>query len=218
MRALVIFDWDGTLMDSMPRIVASMQAAARDMGLEVPEETRVHGVVGLGLPEAIASLFPGIEQDALERLRQYYARHYIEGERVPSRLFPGAAEMLDGLRARGVGMAVATGKSRRGLERVWRHSGLGRYFVTSRCSDESISKPDPAMVTAILRETRVAPEQALVVGDTTFDMEMARRADVARVGVTWGAHEPELLMNHSPLALVDEMHELMEFLHEQWRP
>ena len=218
MRGLVIFDWDGTLMDSMGRIVVSMQAAARDMELQVPEEAQVRGVVGLGLPEAIATLFPGIEPDALECLRQYYARHYIEGEREPSRLFPGAAEMLDGLRERGMGMAVATGKSRRGLERVWRHSGLGRYFVTSRCSDESISKPDPAMVTAILRETRMPADRALVVGDTTFDLEMAQRAGVARIGVTWGAHEAAQLMHHGPLAVVDEMQELMQLLHEQWRP
>ncbi len=207
-RELIIFDWDGTLMDSTERIVECMTGAAVDAGLRPCPPEAMRGIIGLGLPEAIRTLWPGIGEGQLERVRGCYSRRFVEAEREPCSLFPGIAEMLAMLQAQQTRMAVATGKSRRGLERIWRQSGLGEYFVASRCSDESGSKPHPAMVEEILHETGVARDRALVVGDTTFDLEMARRARVEAVGVTWGAHPRHRLLEQEPLALVDEVHEL----------
>ncbi|HAB06458.1 MAG TPA: HAD family hydrolase, partial [Alcanivorax sp.] len=171
---LVIFDWDGTVMDSTGRIIACMHQAGADLCLPVLEDDAVREIIGLGLPEALRTLYPGIGDRDLERMRERYAVHFVAAEASPSRLHPGARETLAALRAAGLRLAVATGKSRKGLDRVWASSGLGDSFDASRCADETHSKPHPAMVTELLTELGVAPERALVVGDTSFDLQMAR--------------------------------------------
>jgi phosphoglycolate phosphatase len=209
---LVIFDWDGTVMDSTGRIIACMHQAGADLCLPVLEDDAVREIIGLGLPEALRTLDPGIGDRDLERMRERYAVHFVAAEASPSRLYPGARETLAALRAAGLRLAVATGKSRKGLDRVWASSGLGDSFDASRCADETHSKPHPAMVTELLTELGVAPERALVVGDTSFDLQMARDAGVDRVAVSYGAHPVDRLMNFHPLAVIDALPQLLPLL------
>ena len=209
---LVIFDWDGTLMDSTGRIVRCMQAAAEDMQLPELTGLEVQQIIGLGLPEAIQTLYPLISDEQVMATRDRYVAHFVEAEATPCALFPGAQHVLDTLATAAMPMAVATGKSRRGLERVWASTHLGRYFATSRCTDESGSKPDPQMLHDILDELGVQPADALMVGDTSFDLEMAQRAGVHRVGVTYGAHARSVLERFSPVALCDEITDLLSVL------
>ena len=209
---LVIFDWDGTVMDSTGRIIACMHQAGADLCLPVLEDDAVREIIGLGLPEALRTLYPGIGDRDLERMRERYAAHFVAAEASPSRLYPGARETLATLRAAGLRLAVATGKSRKGLDRVWASSGLGDSFDASRCADETHSKPHPAMVTELLTELGVAPERALVVGDTSFDLQMARDAGVDRVAVSYGAHPVDRLMNFHPLAVIDALPQLLPLL------
>ena len=209
---LVIFDWDGTVMDSTGRIIACMHKAGADLCLPVLEDDAVREIIGLGLPEALRTLYPGIDDSALARMRERYAVHFVAAEASPSRLYPGARETLAALRRAGLRLAVATGKSRKGLDRVWASSGLGDSFDASRCADETHSKPHPAMVTELLTELGVAPERALVVGDTSFDLQMARDAGVDRVAVSYGAHPVDRLMNFHPLAVIDALPQLLPLL------
>jgi phosphoglycolate phosphatase len=209
---LVIFDWDGTLMDSTGRIVSCMQAAAKDMGLPDLSGLAVQQIIGLGLPEAIQTLYPHTTAAQVLATRDRYVEHFIAAEATPSELFAGAQQVLDTLNAEAVTMAVATGKSRRGLERVWASTNLGRYFAYSRCTDESGSKPDPRMLHDILDQLAVRPEDALMVGDTSFDLEMAQRAGIDRVGVTYGAHARGVLEKFAPLALCDDITDLLPLL------
>ena len=214
---LVIFDWDGTLMDSTGRIVDCMQAAARQLGLDVLAPVQVQQIIGLGLPEAISTLYPRLSDSGVLAMRDAYAQHFIAAEQSPSPLFAGAEVLLQQLRSQGMRLAVATGKSRKGLDRVWRGSGLGQHFDYSRCADESGSKPHPQMLKDILAHLCVAPQQALMVGDTSFDLEMAQRAGIDRIGVTYGAHDVEVLAQFAPLALVDALQDILPLINEPER-
>lgn len=209
---LIIFDWDGTLLDSTGHIVRSMRQAALDLDWHVPAEDEVKNIIGLGLPEAIRSLFPGSTEDDVHELRANYARHFMDEDQDTSRFFPGVPELLHHLHQSGFLLGLATGKARPGLERVWRTHRVGHYFHASRCSDESQSKPHPAMVLELLETLSVAPEEAVMVGDTGFDLEMARAANVDRVGVRYGAHPASVLEQYEPLALMDHLDELMPLL------
>ena len=209
---LVIFDWDGTLMDSTDRIVQCMQAAADDLALNPLEAAAIRQIIGLGLPEAISTLYPQLDAAGIELMRDSYAGHFIDAEATPNDLYEGAVELLEHLHASGARLAVATGKSRKGLERVWRHNNLGDFFHSSRCSDESGSKPHPAMLNEILDELSVNVADAVMIGDTSFDLEMAQRAGMDRIGVTYGAHAPEQLSRFQPLALCDSLSALRPLL------
>lgn len=209
---LVIFDWDGTLMDSTERIVRCLAAAAQDTGLLRLADDAYRSIIGLGLIEAIQALYPNESMQQVVAMRDHYADHFVVAEKVPNPLFPTVADTLAVLRDGGVTMAVATGKSRRGLDRVWSATGLGHWFAGSRCADETRSKPDPTMLYQLLEQFGVAPEQALMVGDTTFDLEMAERAGIDRVGVLYGAHSAELLRQHRPLALIDRLEQMLELI------
>ena len=207
---IVIFDWDGTLCDSLDQIVAAMQAAASELNESVPAPAQVRDIVGLGLPEAVSRLFPGVAAARRDELRASYSRHFLEGDQGPPRLYPGALKVLETLRSRGLELAVATGKSRRGLNRVLGNLDMADYFETSRCADETRSKPHPLMVEEILDERGKRPEQAVVVGDTEYDLEMAARAGVASIGVSFGVHAAERLQRHQPVSIVDRLDELLD--------
>lgn len=209
---LVIFDWDGTLMDSTGRIVDCMRRAAVDLALPSLTPEAVRHIIGLGLPEAIRTLYPDIDDAGVSAMRARYAEHFVAAEVEPSRFYPGVESTLARIRDESLLMAVATGKSRKGLDRVWRGTGAGHWFHASRCADESGSKPDPAMVVELLEELKVEPHEAVLVGDTTFDLDMARAAGVDAVGVGYGAHPPEKLRATSPLAILDAVHELLPLL------
>lgn len=199
-------------MDSERQIVHCMQAAADDLKVVVPEVAAVRHIIGLGLPEAIAQLFPGTPAAEREAIRQAYARHFLSGSGGGSQLFSGARELLDALRAQGWLLAVATGKSRLGLDRVLGETGLSDYFHATRCADETASKPDPRMLRELLDVLGAAPEEALMIGDTTYDLEMAVRASVPRIGVAHGVHDHAALARHAPLAIVPDLHALSSCL------
>src|SRR5699024_8924119 len=195
-----IFDWDGTLMNSTERIVECLEQAALKTQLPVLVPTAYQQIIGLGLREAIRELYPTITETQLEAMRDNYSHYFVLAEQTPNPLFPGALEVLEELRQQGIKTAVATGKSRKGLDRVWANTGLGQWFDTSRCADETESKPSPLMLEEILADTQVAPEQAIMVGDTSFDLEMAQRLGMDRVGVSYGAHDLDVLSQYQPLA------------------
>lgn len=215
MTALVIFDWDGTLIDSTARIVDCLVAAAQQTGAPLLSRDAYRGIIGLGLPEALRALYPDADDAALAELRRAYVANYLDEQRAASPLYPGAEALLDALRRRGLRLAVATGKSRIGLDRAFRSTGLGHYFTHTRTADETVSKPHPRMLQEILAEAALPPLQAVMVGDTSFDLEMARRAGVPAVGVTHGAHGAEALLACAPLCLVDDLDELATFLRQR---
>jgi phosphoglycolate phosphatase len=211
---LVVFDWDGTLMDSEARIVTCIQAAARDAGIAEPSREAARDIIGLGLAEAIARLFPGESSAALERLVERYRHHWLGEDLAPAPLFSGAREVLDALEQAGYLLAVATGKSRRGLDRVLEETGLGGRFVTTRCADEAFSKPHPQMLIDILERVGVGAQDALVVGDTEYDMQMAANAKAHAVGVSHGVHPPERLRRHGAITCFEELMALPRWLAE----
>ncbi|WP_339842766.1 HAD-IA family hydrolase [uncultured Halopseudomonas sp.] len=200
----LIFDWDGTLCDSISRIVESMVGAAKRTGLDVPSERAVRDIIGLGLPEAIAILFPGLDEPWLaEKLRQEYSEHYIALEQQPAQLFPGVIEALDNFRSAGFKMAVATGKSRRGLDRVLSAHGLTGFFDMTRCADETLSKPHPRMLEEILNRLETPASCALMLGDSEFDIRMAHGARVRAVAASYGAQSREHLLQSRPEHCID---------------
>lgn len=210
---LVVFDWDGTLMDSEAQIVASLQAAHTDMGLDGLPAAACRDVIGLGLREAIAKLHPGCGDGFAQQYAERYRHHWFQvaGE---SQLFPGARETLQVLREEGYLLAVATGKARRGLDRVLEETGLAAHFGATRCADETVSKPHPRMLLELMEELGARPEQTLMVGDTEYDMDMARKAGAGSVAVSYGVHERERLLRHRPLGCLDHISELSDWLAE----
>lgn len=205
---LLIFDWDGTLVDSVHYIAVSMQAAAIDQQVEVPTLDSVKNIVGLGLPEACRILFPALGAEATERLCQSYSAHYNRHRANQCPLFSGVRDTLLELRSAGYQLAVATGKSRNGLNRALAEHALEALFDASRCADETRSKPDPMMLAQLLQEFSIEPSQAIMIGDTEYDLQMAVNARLPRIGVSYGAHSRQRLMRHDPLACADEFAEI----------
>lgn len=208
---LLVFDWDGTLMDSAGAIVGALQSACADLDLPVPSDEQARYIIGLGLGDAMSHILPDIDPDDYPRIVERYRFHYLQRD-ADTALFPGAAELVAGLNEAGFLLAVATGKGRRGLERVLESTGLKALFHASRCADEGHSKPDPGMLGALLRELAVTSDRALMIGDTTHDMEMARAAGVARVAVAYGAHPRDALLSYEPVTCVDDVTQLRQWL------
>lgn len=200
---LVVFDWDGTLMDSEEKIVRCFSAAAADVGLPDPGRDAVRNIIGLGLSEAMQALYPGLAATAQEQLVERYREHFLHRDRTAMPLFPGVAEGLAALTGQGYLLAIATGKARRGLDRVLEQTNTAHYFAVTRCVDEAYSKPHPKMLEDILDRTGVAADDAIMIGDTVYDMQMAASAGVAALAVSYGVHEKERLLHESPLACLD---------------
>jgi phosphoglycolate phosphatase len=207
---MIIFDWDGTLCDSVEHIVEAMQAAAAEFPVAIPAAASVRDIVGLGLPQAVARLFPGLGESTREALAAAYSRHYRALDREPPRLFSGAMETLLALRERGLPLAIATGKSRRGLDRVLGGLGMSDFFDATRCADETRSKPHPLMLEQIVAQSGLPAESAVMVGDSEYDLAMARAGGVHPVGVSYGVHSRERLSVHRPLAILDRLPELLD--------
>ncbi len=208
---LLIFDWDGTLMDSAGVIVDSIQRACEDIGLPTPSERASRQIIGLGLIQALQTLLPDLPADDYPRLVERYRHHYL-GRDAQIPLFAGVPDGIRALHASGFQLAVATGKSRIGLERALEASGLGAWFSATRCADQTHSKPHPAMVLELMDELDADPARTLVIGDTSHDLLMASNAGVASLGVTYGAHEADDLHPHAPLALLDNFAEVHAWL------
>ncbi|MFL9672915.1 HAD-IA family hydrolase [Pseudomonas marginalis] len=209
---LLIFDWDGTLCNSIGRIVESMHRASTRSGFELCTDLAVKGIIGLGLPEAIRTLYPEISDAELVTFREHYADHYIALEATPSPLFEGVAQSLEVFRAEGYHLAVATGKARRGLDRVLSAHGWEDYFDITRAADETASKPHPLMLEQILAHCGVSPREALMVGDASFDLMMARNAGMDSVAVSYGAQSAEALQQYEPRVTIDHFSELQAWL------
>ena len=208
---LLVFDWDGTLMDSAGAIVASIQASCRDLGLPVPDRERASHVIGLGLKDALSYAVPELPPSDYGKLAERYRYHYLA--RDPDiELFPGMREMLAGLKQQGYLLAVATGKSRVGLDRVLEATQLKQYFDSSRCADETHSKPNPAMLEELMQELLTEPEATLMIGDTAHDLQMALNAGVPALAVSYGAHPRDNLTALNPLDCIDTPQELMQWL------
>lgn len=200
-------------MDSADHIVRAMQYAADDAGVPTPTDAAVRAIIGLGLPEAIAVVFPHEASAKREQIRQGYAHHFVQGTGgAQSTLFDGVPEMLDRLLSQGHRLAIATGKTRIGLDRVLGGTGLSPLFLATRCADETASKPNPLMLAELLKETGTGVNEAFMIGDTTYDMEMAYRLDMPRVGVSYGVHSVDELNVFSPQRIVDDVKALSAYL------
>jgi phosphoglycolate phosphatase len=210
---LLVFDWDGTLMDSASSIALCLQAACRDLGFKVPSDRDARYVIGLGLRDAMAYILPELPIAEYSKVTERYRHHFIQHDAVTT-LFCGAQDMLRELRTAGHLLAIATGKSRRGLDRALAQTGLTDCFDETRCADEGHTKPDPGMLHRILEKLHVAPERALMIGDTTHDMAMARAAGMQRLAVRHGAHEERELLDYEPLACLADCGELRTWLAE----
>lgn len=207
-----IFDWDGTLCDSTSKIVGCMRAAARQVGLTELDDVELMNVIGLGLPEAIATLYPNITAPVAQALRGAYSSLFINDDVNPAPFFGGVEDTLHILREQGFHMAIATGKSRNGLDRVLKQMGLIGFFHGSRCADETASKPHPRMLFELLEEWRYQPEAAVMIGDTEYDMAMAKQAAVPRIAVTYGAHHIDRLRPYQPALCVDKFSQILGIL------
>ena len=199
---LIVFDWDGTLMDSAAAIVAAIGAACVDLGIEPPPEQRARHVIGLGLGDALRLAVPELETSRYDEMVAAYRRHYLAGD-GDLRLFAGVDALLGELREREKVLAVATGKSRVGLDRALSTTGTAHRFHATRCADECFSKPHPQMLIELMDELGVAAERTLMVGDTTHDLQMAAAAGTPALAVSYGAHPADTLAQHRALAQLD---------------
>ncbi|SFM19604.1 HAD family hydrolase [Marinobacter zhejiangensis] len=209
---VVIFDWDGTVVDSVEHITDSLHQAATELGFPALERAAYRDIIGLGIVEALEALYPGIRRDEMQAMREGYGRYFFSRKTSPQQVFAGMVDVLADLNSVGRMCAVATGKSRGGLDRALSDSGLGEYFRVTRCADETRSKPDPTMLEEILAHLEIAPEDAVMIGDTRYDLDMAQRINMPAIGVEWGVHDRSVLQQYGPYAVVDSVKALREAL------
>ena len=207
---LIVFDWDGTIIDSTGTIAESIQQAAAEMGLPVPHDERARHVIGLGLHDSLRHAVPDLPASRYNDFVALYRKYFLAREDT-MKLFPGIAELLSQLHGKH-SLAIATGKSRKGLDRALAAGGLRKYFAASRCGDETQPKPHPAMLLELMEELDLSRQQLLMIGDTTHDLEMARAAGVDALGVTYGAHRESGLRSCGPLGCFSTVGELSEWL------
>jgi phosphoglycolate phosphatase len=209
---LIIFDWDGTLMDSEAKIVASIQAAAQRANLPIPSKEAARDIIGLSLGPAIKQLFSFDSQQQVDDLVTFYKSEFVSQKESISPLFAGVKHMLASLRSKNLLLAVATGKGRLGLNAAWHQTGTGHFFNTSRCADDAKSKPHPDMLEQILGELSIEPTDALMVGDTSYDMAMAEALNMDRLGVSFGVHSRTQLNLHRPIGIIDRIEQVHTYL------
>jgi phosphoglycolate phosphatase len=208
---LIAFDWDGTLFDSTALIVRCIQNACRDVGTTVPSDERAAYVIGLGLRDALLHAAPDFPPERYAELGDRYRHHYFASQHELV-LFNGTLQMLHALKARNHWLAVATGKSRRGLDEALASAQLQGLFDSTRTADETASKPDPLMLIELMAELGTTPERTLMIGDTTHDLQMAANAGVPSIGVSYGAHEHEAFDALAPLVVAHSTRELQDWL------
>lgn len=212
MVKLVIFDWDGTLFDSIDTICQSMLHAAQLANAPQRNKEDVKNIIGLSLDKAVQVIWPELSKNEQDTIIEHYKKAYVAKDQTPPDAYAGVIETLNALKKSDIKMAVATGKSRRGLERVMSLTGTKDYFVTTRCADEALSKPHPLMLEHILTELNLSPEHAIMVGDTEYDLNMATNAGMKSIGVTYGAHPEVRLKACQPHALINDFNELSNIL------
>lgn len=207
---LIVFDWDGTIIDSAATIAECIRQSARDMGLPVPTVEQASHVIGLGLHDSLRMAVPELQSERYPQFVANYRRHFLAREDAMG-LFDGMAELLPELKERCL-LAIATGKSRRGLDRALAATGVGPLFAASRCADETNPKPHPAMLLELMEELGFSRHQTLMIGDTSHDLEMAKAAAVDSVAVTYGAHPEEGLRACGPLHCCSNVNSLSAWL------
>lgn len=209
---LIVFDWDGTLMDSAAHIIECLQTALTDLDLPQKSDTEIKNIIGLGLREALSVLLPEANDSELTALTARYRDHFFSEDKESSELFSGAQELVEELHGQDYFLAVATGKGRRGLDKVLNETGLGKYFPITRCADESHSKPHPQMLLDIIDWYGVEASETIMIGDTDYDLQMANNAKAHAVGVTYGVHEKQRLLDCKPLTCVNNIEDLKNWL------
>lgn len=207
-----IFDWDGTLMDSIERIVSSMQAAAKSLNISIPNDEITKSIIGLSLPIAVNTLFPDKGVNTQEKIVEQYKLQFQTLNTTPMPLFNNVIEMLNQLKQNEKIIAVATGKGRNGLERVMELTQTKHYFNATRCADETKSKPHPEMLNQLLNELSINANEAVMIGDTGFDLEMANNAGIDCIAVTMGVGSAVQLAQYHPKAVVNSINELIALI------
>ena len=208
---LVVFDWDGTLFDSTALITKCIQAACADLLVPVPSDAQASYVIGMGLTEALQHAAPDLQRERYKELGDRYRHHYFARQHELV-FFKGTVEMLHDLKARGHRLAVATGKSRRGLDEALDTSKLGGLFNATRTADETASKPDPRMLVELMDHFQIAPGRTVMIGDTTHDLQLALNAGTASIGVSYGAHDHESFAGFGMLHVAHSVAELHAWL------
>lgn len=209
---LIIFDWDGTLVDSIDWIVHCIQTAARRHDCRVPEVQDVKDIIGLSIENAVETLFPELDHELRHKITADYGQSFFSKQISRDDLFPGVYEMLHDFKQQGLRLAVATGKKSSGLAQAIAGTGVAELFCTTRCSDQTASKPDPLMIDEIVAELGVAKQRTLMVGDSIHDLQMALNAQVASIAVTCGAHSAEVLQQYQPLRCLQLPTELADII------
>ncbi len=209
---LIIFDWDGTLMDSIDWISLCLQNAGKDYHCAIPETQATKNVIGLSASKAIEQLYPDADSALQSQLVERYRTHYLSRRLNPKDLFPGVKDMLKQLKADGYQLAVATGKTRHGLQEALKATETEDLFCITRCADETASKPDPKMLYDIIEHTQISKHRSLMVGDSVFDLQMAQNAQIPSIAVTCGAQAAELLQPFKPLLCLQQPTELLNFI------
>lgn len=202
---VIIFDWDGTLMDSIDKIVTCMKLAAEAVDVQPPSTKEIQNIIGLSLEKAMAQLYPDFSLTTQRAIENAYRSQYLEKDQHPTPFYPGVKAWLADLKKKGYTLAVATGKGRGGLDRVLQQHDVHHLFSVTYCADETDSKPNPLMINKILSDLNIQPEQALMIGDSSYDLEMANNANVACIGVNYGVHSHAVLSQFEPIAIVSDL-------------
>jgi len=211
---LLIFDWDGTLMDSAQHITNCMRSAILELGVQERSDEQIRNIIGLGLEEAVLALYPGATASFLQQVAASFREHFLFKDKTPSPLFEGAGDVLEGLKQAGYHLAIATGKSRRGLDKVLADTGLEAFFPVTRCADETFSKPHPQMLHELLTDYDMPVEQAIMIGDSEYDLQMANNAKMDSLAVSYGVHDAERLLKQQPLGCVDNVKEIPDWVNK----
>lgn len=209
---MIIFDWDGTLINSIDWIASCLQYAAAQYNCPIPESQAAKDVIGLSINKAMQTLFPEVDEQTQQQLVACYSQKYFSKQISKDDLFPGVYEMLIELNEAGYQLAVATGKNRAGLQEALRATGTEELFCITRCADETASKPDPRMLNEIMQHTDTAKERALMVGDSIHDLQMALNAHISAIAVSCGAHSEEFLQQYNPLLCLQQPSELLTII------
>lgn len=209
---LIIFDWDGTLINSIDWITHCLQQAALQCDCLMPESQAAKDVIGLSINMAMQTLFPEVDKQTQQQLVVCYSQNYFSKRISQDDLFPGVYEMLVQFNEAGYQLAVATGKTRAGLQEALRATGTEELFCTTRCADETASKPDPRMLREIIQHTNATKDRTLMVGDSVHDLQMALNAHISAIAVACGAHSEELLQQYNPLLCLQQPTELLNII------
>ena len=213
--SLIIFDWDGTLMDSTRHITNCMRSAISELSAEPRNNTEIRNIIGLGLEEAVLSLYPDADAHFIQQMSESFREHFLFKDKTPSPLFDGAGEVLETLKLEGYDLAIATGKSRRGLDKVLSDTGFKQFFPVTRCADETFSKPHPQMLHELLTDYNLPAERALMVGDSEYDLQMANNARMDALAVSYGVHDAACLLVHQPLGCLKSLKEIPHWINSQ---